>query len=164
MRNISEHITYKEAIRSNTAERLAIDNHPEFEELCNMRVLANAIFEPLRKHFGNLPIFISSFFRSFLLNREVGGSKSSSHIDGEAIDLDDILGGASNSEMFYWILDNLSFDQLIWEFGDDKEPRWIHVSYVNETQNRCQVLKAEKYTNMWCFEKSRYVNFVDRRK
>ena len=49
----------------------------------------------------------------------------------------------SNAEIFKIIKDKLPFDQLIWEFGTDKEPSWVHVSY-NAKNNRKQILKARK--------------------
>ena len=46
--------------------------------------------------------------------------------------------------MYKFIKDNLSFDQMIWEFGDDENPDWIHVSYVSEDKNRNRCLRAIK--------------------
>ena len=75
------------------------------------------------------PIKINSFFRSIELNEAIGGSSTSQHCEGRAMDIDDTYGCKTNSEMFNYIKDNLDFDQLIWEFGDDEEPNWIHVSW-----------------------------------
>ena len=157
MYNISKHISYREATRSNTAIRFGINNHPSSKVLDTMRLTANKIFEPIRKHFG-VPIYVSSFYRSWVLNKKLGGSKTSSHVLGEAIDLDDVLGGVTNSEMFYWIKDNLDFDQLIWEYGSDFEPNWIHVSY-RKGSNRNQVLKAVRYRTWYGKFKTRYEIF-----
>ena len=142
MEKISKHISYKEAVRSNTAKRYGIDNTPNKEQLSNMKRIANFIFEPLREGLGNLPIFISSFFRSRRLNEKVGGAFLSDHINGNAIDLDDILGYHTNAEIFWYIYYNLDFDQLIWEFGDDENPDWVHVSYRGKSRNRRRVLKT----------------------
>lgn len=139
---ISDHISLKEGIRSNTAKRLNIDNTPDEETLITMKITAQHIFEPLRNNF-NEPIYISSFYRSPKLNKAIGGSKKSQHCLGEAIDIDDIYSKSSNSDFFYYIKDKLEFDQLIWEFGDDKNPAWIHVSY-SLGKNRMRVLKAVK--------------------
>jgi hypothetical protein len=46
--------------------------------------------------------------------------------------------------MFEYIRTNLNFDQLIWEFGNDTNPDWVHVSYVSDTQNRNRCLKASR--------------------
>lgn len=140
---ISNHISYKEATKSNTAERLGIDNTPNEYVLTNMYAIAENIFEPLRKWVDG-PIAINSFYRCEELNKAIGGSSKSQHCEGRAIDIDDTLGGATNAEMFNYIKENLNFDQLIWEFGDDTNPNWVHVSYVSEDQNRNRCLKAEK--------------------
>lgn len=143
MQNISKNITYKEAVKSQTASRRNIDNTPDDLQLSRMRLVAKEIFQPVREHF-NVPIGVSSFFRSELLNKAIGGSLTSSHVKGEAIDIDaDMFGGVTNKQLFDFIKDNLTFDQLIWEFGTDKEPAWVHASY-RAHNNRCQILKAYK--------------------
>ncbi len=139
---ISEHITLSEAVHSNTAKRKGIKNMPSPEAVLAMSKLAENVFEPLRAHVGG-PIKVNSMFRSEELNKAIGGSKTSQHCKGEAIDIDDIHGYATNAEMFMFIWDNLDFDQLIWEFGNDENPRWIHVSYKNKKDNRKDVLKAK---------------------
>ena len=78
MDRISKHISYKEATRSNTALRRGIDNIPDVEQLENMKLIAEKVFEPLRKHVGG-PIKINSFYRSPELNIAIGGSKNSQH-------------------------------------------------------------------------------------
>ena len=140
---ISTHISYKESVRSNTATKLNIANIPPEEALSNMQEIAYKIFEPLRKWVEG-PIRVNSFYRSEDLNRAVGGSGSSQHCKGQALDLDDTFGHKTNAEMFNHIKDRLSFDQLIWEFGDDENPDWIHVSYVSEDKNRKRALRALK--------------------
>ena len=143
MENISKHISYKEATRSNTALRRGIDNIPDVEEIENMKLIAEKIFEPLRKWVGG-PIKINSFYRSPELNVAIGGSKKSQHCHGQAIDIDDTYGHRSNASMFKHIRYNMDFDQIIWEFGDDKNPAWVHVSYVSEEKNRHRCLQAYK--------------------
>lgn len=139
---ISEHISMKEALRSNTAKRLGIDNMPDNDTLVTMQITAQHIFEPLRNKF-NEPIYISSFYRSPELNTAIGGSSRSQHCKGEAIDIDDVYSKVTNADFFNYIKDRLEFDQLIWEFGDDENPDWVHVSY-NLGRNRMRILKAIK--------------------
>lgn len=139
---ISKHITYKESIRSATAIRNGIKNDPNDEQIKAMKELAKKVFEPLRTHF-NQPIRINSFFRSVALNKRIGGSGTSQHCKGEAIDMD-ATNSVTNKQLFDYINDNLEFDQLIWEFGTAKEPDWVHVSYVSKKENRNRVLKAVK--------------------
>jgi len=143
MNSISKHITYKEATRSVTALRLGIENLPNEYELQNMELIAEKVFEPLRRAV-NGPIKINSFFRCEELNKAIGGSNKSQHCQGRAIDIDDVYGYVSNSYMYYYIKDNLDFDQLIWEFGTDTEPDWVHVSYVDSDSNRKRCLLAYK--------------------
>lgn len=143
MNKISDHISYKESIKSNTALRLNINNIPNDYQITNMVGLAINVFEPLRKFVGG-PIKINSMFRCEDLNTAIGGSKRSQHCEGRAMDLDDTFGYKTNAEMFYYIKENLNFDQLIWEFGDENNPDWIHVSYISADENRTRCLKAEK--------------------
>ena len=146
MKNISEHISYKEGVYSITALRLGLNNDPTKTHLTNMELLAEKIFEPLRKHVGG-PIKINSFYRGPELNKAIGGSANSQHCKGQAIDIDDVYGYMSNADMYEYIKNNLSFDQMIWEFGNSDNPDWVHVSYVNEEANRNRCLLAYKDEN-----------------
>ena len=140
---ISDHITYAEAIHSNTAKRKGIDNTPSEAQVTAMKLLAEKVFEPLRKWVGG-PIKVNSFFRSEALNESIGGAATSQHCKGQAIDIDDVYGRKTNADMYHWIQQNLDYDQMIWEFGTDMQPNWIHVSYVSEEKNRNKCLKAYK--------------------
>lgn len=138
---LSKNLSLREATKSVTALRLGVDNTPDEYEIKNLERIAHAIFQPLRDHFDT-PIAVTSGFRSKALNEAVGGSKYSQHIVGEALDLDaDVYGGVSNAELFHFIATRLEFDQLIWEFGDDDNPAWVHVSLKREG-NRGRKLKA----------------------
>ena len=143
MKNISKHISYREGVLSNTATRLNIDNIPDNYQLANMEAVALNIFEPLRDWVRG-PVKINSFFRSVDLNTAIGGSSRSQHCEGRAIDIDDTFGNKTNAQMYNYIKENLNFDQLIWEFGNDTNPDWVHVSYVSDDQNRNRCLKAER--------------------
>jgi len=133
MNNISPHVTYAEATRTSAQA----DNTPNADQLATMKLLAANVFEPLRAIVGR-PIIITSMFRSAKVNQLIGGSSTSQHCKGEAMDIK--LPG-QNRSLFEIILNQLPFDQLIWEFGTDKEPAWVHVSY-KATGNRKQVLRA----------------------
>lgn len=143
MSKISKHISLREAIESYTAKRKGIENIPSEYQLTNMVALAENVFEPLREWVGG-PIKINSFFRSIELNKAIGGSSKSQHCQGRAIDIDDVYGYKTNAEMYNYIKNNLDFDQLIWEFGTDDNPDWVHVSYVSTDENRRRCLKANK--------------------
>ena len=138
---ISKHISYNEGVRSATATKLKIDNKPTDDILKKMVVVAEEVFEPLRE-WAKHPINVNSFYRSPKLNTALKGSLTSSHMSGEAIDIS-TLGKKTNGELFEYIKEKLEFDQLIWEFGNDENPRWIHVSYKNKKDNRKDVLKAK---------------------
>jgi len=150
---ISNHLSLSEVTRSETAKRKGISNTPTAEHLENFKILAENVFEKIRTHFG-VPIHISSGYRSKELNDAIGGSQTSQHSKGQAIDIDmdGSSNGVSNADVYNFIKDNLEFDQLIWEFGTGKNPDWVHVSYVNGP-NRKQKLKAVRTNG-----KTSYVN------
>lgn len=136
MENISEHITLLEATKSATAIRNHINNEPGLDELKAMQLVAGMCFEPLRKWYGK-PIKVNSFFRCDALNKAVGGSATSQHCKGEAIDMD---GGSKeeNKKLFDWAKNNLIFDQLINEY----DYSWVHISYkVGMNRNQTLVIK-----------------------
>lgn len=138
---ISKNISEKEATKSITALRLGIANTPAGTILANMKVLAEQIFQPLREWVGG-PIKINSFYRSEALNKAIGGSATSQHCEGKAMDIDDLYGYKTNMEMFNYIKEKLDFDQMIYEFGNESNPDWIHVSYESKEENRNKILKA----------------------
>jgi zinc D-Ala-D-Ala carboxypeptidase len=137
---LTKNFTLEELTRSSKAKALRIDNSPNVEQLSNLKALAENILQPLRDNLG-FPIKITSGLRVPALNKAVKGSKTSQHIYGEAADIN-VLG--KNKIIFDWIVENLDFDQIIWEFGTDAEPSWVHVSYKKNEVNRRQKLKAIK--------------------
>lgn len=138
---ISDHISYQEATESETAERLEINNEPSEEILEVMKVTARKLFEPVRR-FWKTAIWISSFYRCPEVNEALGGAKDSQHCSGEAFDMDaHVYGVISNRQIFEYLRDNVTFDQLIWEQGTEEEPEWIHVSY-RANANRMQVFRS----------------------
>jgi zinc D-Ala-D-Ala carboxypeptidase len=139
---LSENLSVTEFSASNTAKRKGIDNTPKGVHLEAAKELAENIFQPIREHFGK-PIWLSSGYRSEALNKAVGGSATSQHSKGEAIDIDmDGHKGPTNAEVFNYIKENLNFDQLIWEFGSKTSPDWVHVSYKKGGPQRKQILRA----------------------
>ena len=140
---LSEHLDLSEVIRSESAKRNGISNMPIEKHIANFKLLAEKVFEPLRNYF-RCPIHISSGYRSVELNRAVKGSATSQHCQGEAIDIDmdGTPHGVTNKMVFDYIKNNLEFDQLIWEFGTNENPDWVHVSYESTGKQRKQVLKA----------------------
>ena len=142
---LSKNLSLKECLRSDTAKRLGVTNQPHEDWVIeNLRAVAEHVFQPVRDGIG-VPVFVSSGYRSPELNKAIGGSVRSQHMEGRALDLDaDVLGGTSNCDIFNYIKNNLEFDQLIWEFGDDSSPDWVHVSYIYGGDNRGRCLKAKR--------------------
>lgn len=129
MKNImlSKNVSLLEAVTSQSAIRLGIDNTPDADIICKLKLTAEQVVQKVRDHFG-VPIRISSGYRSPKLNKAIGGSATSQHMKGEAFDIQG-TNGISNKQIFDYIKNNLDFDQLIWEYGNDKNPAWVHVSY-----------------------------------
>jgi zinc D-Ala-D-Ala carboxypeptidase len=140
---LSTNLSLAEVTRSETAKRRGISNMPTPEHIENFKKLAINIFQPIREHFGK-PIIISSGYRSAELNKAIGGSLSSQHCSGEAIDIDMDGTDITNAQIFNYIKDNLNFDQMIWEFGTDANPDWVHVSFAANRSQRKQILVAKK--------------------
>lgn len=141
---LSANFSMKEFVASNTAKRKGIDNNPSLEHAEAAIELFENIVQPIREHFGT-SIFLSSGYRSYELNKAIGGSQTSQHSKGEAVDIDmDDRKGPENEEVFHFIKDNLPFDQMIWEFGDSKRPDWVHVSYKKGGPQRGQILAAKR--------------------
>jgi len=139
---LSKNLSLAEVTKSTTAKRLNIDNTPDEWVTENLKQVAINVFQPLRDAF-KCPIYVSSGYRSADLNSAIGGSRRSQHVEGRALDLDaDVYGGCTNSQVFNYIRENLEFDQLIWEFGDQDNPDWVHVSFVYDGVNRGRCLKA----------------------
>lgn len=133
--NLSAHVTLAEFENSPTATTHGINNKMNKSQIASAKLLCENVFEPLRLYL-NTPVQISSGFRSVQLNKIIKGSSTSQHTKGEAMDLQ--IGAKG----FNFIKDKLDFDQLIWEFGNDENPAWVHVSF--SSKNRKQVLKASK--------------------
>lgn len=142
---LSQHLSLSEVTRSESAKRNGISNMPTGEHIANFMLLAEKVFEPIREHFG-VPIHISSGYRSKELNAKIGGSATSQHCKGQAIDIDmdGSANGVTNADVFNYIKDNLPFDQLIAEFPVNSNPDWVHVSYESSGKQRKQILVAKK--------------------
>ena len=156
MIRLSEHLELAEVIRSESAKRRGISNMPTEEHIANLKKLAENVFEPIRANFRQ-PIRISSGYRSQSLNAAIGGATNSQHSTGEAIDIDMEGTKITNKEIFNFIKEKLNFDQLIYEFGNNTEPDWVHVSFKSNGQQRKQVLRAIKENG-----KTKYIAYADK--
>jgi len=142
MTQLTEHFTLAEMIVSPTAKKLGIPNTPTPAHIENMRYCCEKILEPVRAKFG--PVTINSSYRAPLVNKAVGGSATSQHVNGQAIDFE--VKGVDNKKVADWVADNLEFDQVILEFyaAGDKNSGWVHASIKKEGGNRKQRLVATK--------------------
>lgn len=131
--------------QSSTAEARKIQNKIPSEMLQNVSRLAHwlqILRDRLTQHLGrSVAIRVSSGYRSPALNKAVGGSKTSAHMNALAADIN--AAGVSVDELFAFIQEHMQdhpIDQVIHEFG-----RWVHVGLAADaSQNRKQFLYAEK--------------------
>ena len=137
---LSEHVTVEEFTSSDASIRHGIPNIMDSSQTQKAKDLCENVFEPIRAYVGK-PIRINSGFRSLAVNKRVGGASNSQHTKGEAMDLE-----LHDKNLFEWILDNIEFDQAIYEFGNDLQAGWFHISY-RKGNNRKQALRAIKVAN-----------------
>ena len=149
----SKYFTFNELTRSDTANRLKIDNEPK-EEATKDNIKELMLFldgvregwteECKDKGYGDAAIVVNSGYRSEALNKAVKGSKTSEHMLGTAADIEPKNG--RNKEFFEWMKTYVSdkqFSQLINEYPDKKGcPSWIHISIRGRFYRpySCQVL------------------------
>lgn len=133
-----KYFTIEELTRSATATTRGLDNTPTPEIKANLERLVDKVLDPLREKYGK-PITVNSGYRCPELNKAVGGSKTSDHMNGFSVDITASCK-KENAILFQIIKDNFDFDQLIWEKGNSEYPDWVHVSY-NPNRLRKQVLK-----------------------
>ena len=139
---LSKNFTLQEFTKSQTAERLGLDNTPNEEHLENAKKLFDNVVQKVRDNFG--VTVINSGYRGPELNKAVGGSSKSQHCHGQAADIE--VPGVSNYDVAKFILDNCDFDQVILEFYTPGIPDsgWVHVSYVSPEDNRKRPLTASR--------------------
>ena len=139
--NKMKYFTLHELTASPTAKRRGINNNPDGAVRANLTALVSNILDPLREMWG-APIIVTSGYRCGALNRAVGGASKSQHVTGCAADIRTVSDTLTDNKKLFdtLIKSGLPFDQLIWEYGDDRGPDWIHVSYV--PGGRREVLRA----------------------
>jgi len=131
MEQFTKNFSYDELIASSTAKRLGLDNTPSEEEKEKLRQLAEDILQPIRDAWKS-PIIVNSAFRSEQVNKAVGGVKNSQHRLGEAADIKPIK--MNEGGKLYRMIQNMvnrgliTVGQCIWEYGNSKNPQWVHVS------------------------------------
>lgn len=149
---LSENFSLKEMTQSQTALRNNLDNTPNEEQIENLENICKQILQPLREHY-NLPLKITSGFRSEQLATLIGSKPTSQHCKGEAVDFE--IPGVDNKQVALKIKNEFSFDQLILEYYNDEDINsgWIHVSLKNSTfenDNRhMSLIKDEQGYKEW---------------
>jgi len=148
MTSIGKYLTLEQASKSDTALRKGIDNSVPAAIIPNLERLCKELYDPLCDKLG-FTVPFNSMYRSVALNKAIGGSATSVHCKGCAVDLDMDGSGSKmvNKELFNFIRSNFDFDQLIWEFGSDDHPDWVHVGISPTGTNRKQVLRGRKDSN-----------------
>jgi len=143
---LTENISLQELTKSESAVRFGLSNEPTSDVILNLTKLATNILQPIRDHY-NLPLIVTSGYRSPELCLKIGSSITSQHTKGQAADFE--LAGVANKDLSDWIHQNLDYDQLILEFWNPDEPNsgWVHCSYKNQIENRKQYLRAYKENN-----------------
>ena len=140
---LSTNFYLSELTRSQTASRYGISNKPNTAQIANLKAVVENILQPARDYYRQ-PVIVSSGYRSPILNARIGGSKTSQHCTGQAVDFE--IPGISNREVANWIRSTLHYDQLILEFWNAKDPNsgWIHCSYVNSNRNQNLIFNGTK--------------------
>lgn len=146
---LSPHFKLSEFVRSSTATARGIDNTPTLDVVSNLRQLCIHVLEPLRA-FANQSsplggdkrgVVISSGYRSQELNKAVGGARESNHLYGYAADIR-IPNMETGRTWFRWMMQNLHFDELIWERASSTSSTyWIHVAFRQGKPNRQRVVE-----------------------
>ena len=140
---LSANFSLAEMIKSQTAQRMGIENNPTNEQIRSLEAVCQNILQPVRDHYG-IGFAPSSGFRSVALCEAIGSSAKSQHAKGEAADFE--VPTVSNYDLAVWIKDNLDFDQLILECYTMGDPNsgWVHCSYKADGSNRKEVLTYTK--------------------
>ena len=122
---------YREVTKTNQG----LPNHPNTSQSAKMERLIKELMDPIAQHFGGTRLRFTSMFRSESVNTAIGGSSTSQHVKGEAVDITGIEGKSTNLfEIYQWAANNLTYGQLIWEEGNNTNPEWIHISLGTKKQ------------------------------
>lgn len=152
---LSKDFSLAELIEAGSARRLGLDEqfNPPLDVVSNLQQLAKNILQPLREAVGH-EIKVTSGYRSPKVNKAVGGSKTSDHLQGRAADIQLWINGENKNQLLYdTILKlNLPFKQMIDEFGTESEPAWIHIAY-DKDNNKREKLRARKINNKTVYTK-----------
>lgn len=148
---IGQYFSLAEVERSDAAKRLGINNRLPLQYYDNVQIMVDNLLDPLRTFYAK-PILISSWYRSPSLNEAIKGAFQSHHLTAQAVDIDlDPHGPNENAKIFNIIKDNFQFHTLIWEFGTNDNPSWVHVSYLKNNLPK-KVLRAYSINGLTKYE------------
>lgn len=124
MTKLTEHFTLEEMTYSQTASRCGINNTPPPDIVAQLTKTCEML-EHVRTALGGHPIMITSGYRCPELNKACGGSNTSQHMTGQAVDFYVPAFGTPKQvcDAIMKAVPSILYDQLIWEYGD-----WVHMS------------------------------------
>jgi hypothetical protein len=134
---MGQRLTANFTLEELTKTRFALDNTPSPKVVENLQLLCEKVLQPLRDAVG--PVNVTSGYRSKAVNEAVNGARNSDHLWGYAADLQSPDG--NHRKLYDWLKANAMFTQLIYEFGNDTQPQWVHVSY-NPKELKREILRA----------------------
>ena len=140
-KKLSENFTLGEFIASDTAKRKGIDNTPTLADIYHMEELCVNLLQPIRDAWGK-PIKVTSGYRCYKLNRAVGGSPTSVHTRGWAVDIKPASGTYKDFEIFVidFLMEHpeIKYDQVIRETSGSS--KWLHLGYKNNAGRQRKML------------------------
>jgi hypothetical protein len=134
---MGQRLTANFTLEELTKTRFALDNTPSPKVVENLQLLCEKVLQPMRDAVG--PVNVTSGYRSKVVNEAVNGARNSDHLWGYAADLQSPDG--NHRKLYDWLKANAMFSQLIYEFGNDTQPQWVHVSY-NPKDLKREILRA----------------------
>lgn len=140
---VTENFSMAELLHSNTAVRLGLSNQPTQKTRRNIIEACTQLYQPMREVLGK-SVLISSGYRSPAVNKAVGGSATSAHMNGYAIDFISPKYGTPYQIAKYLSTElkkrGIKFDQIILEFNS-----WVHIGFKTTSgAQRGQLLTAKK--------------------
>mgnify|MGYP003640466803 FL=1 len=151
---IGKYFKLKHLIWSNTAKNYEINNMPgidnspsQTEVIENLRGLMTNVVDKIINTHSDL--IITSGYRCMALNSHLGGSNTSQHVYGQAIDIQSPR--LTTAELYNYIYNNIKgWDQLIWEYPEKGGRSWVHVSYSPRNRRKTTLASnSDQYHNAY---------------
>lgn len=127
--NITNNFTWEELTRTSTG----LPNTPNMDAKAYLLELCLLILQPIRDKYGK-PITVTSGYRSEMVNKAVGGAKTSQHLKGQAADI--TVGQKANKALFELIVQMIKDKQIkVGQLIDENNYKWIHISLPDQKHN-----------------------------